>query len=326
MDAEIKHALGLEGMDAQYDDRAKSLLGNKIILAHILAKTVDEFYGMDPELVKTYIEGEPSISTVPVDPGLTNIVAQKDGEKVIGLNTENMELAEGTIRFDIIFYVRMKDGISQAIINVEAQKAEPSGYGILNRAVFYASRLISSQKGRDFVNMDYDDIKRVFSIWICMNMEENSMSYVHLAKHDVIGNYPWKGRLDLLNIIMVGVSNYLPAHDKEFELHRLLGALLSAELPVEQKIGIMEKEYDIFPDERIRKDVSVMCNLSQGIFEKGEARGIALGEKRGIALGEVRMILNMHKNGYTVEQIAETAEKSVDEVQAIIEKKAPVSV
>ena len=40
----------------------------------------------------------------------------------------------------------MKDGLSQIIINVEAQKDEPTGYEILNRAIFYVSRLISSQK------------------------------------------------------------------------------------------------------------------------------------------------------------------------------------
>lgn len=106
MDAEIKNAISATGTDAQYDEKAKRLLGNKIILAHILVKTVDEFKGMNP----------------------------KD------------------VRFDIIFYVRMKDGISKVIVNLEAQKDEPAGYHILNRAVFYVSRLVSSQKERDFVN------------------------------------------------------------------------------------------------------------------------------------------------------------------------------
>ena len=68
------------------------------------------------------------------------------------------------IRFDIIFYVRMKDGLSQIIINVEAQKDEPNGYDILNRAIFYISRMISSQKEIDFSNSNYNDIKRVYSI------------------------------------------------------------------------------------------------------------------------------------------------------------------
>ena len=45
-----------------------------------------------------------------------------------------------------IFYVRMKDGLSQIIINIEAQKNEPNEYDILNRAIFYVCRMISSQK------------------------------------------------------------------------------------------------------------------------------------------------------------------------------------
>lgn len=65
---------------------------------------------------------------------------------------------------DIILYVRMKDGISQVIVNLEAQKDEPTVYHILNRAVFYVSRLVSSQKERDFVKTNYNDIRRVFSI------------------------------------------------------------------------------------------------------------------------------------------------------------------
>lgn len=44
----------------------------------------------------------------------------------------------------------MRDRLSQIIINVEAQKDEPNGYDILNRAIFYVSRMISSQKERDF--------------------------------------------------------------------------------------------------------------------------------------------------------------------------------
>ena len=69
-----------------------------------------------------YIEGDPFINTVPVDPGLTNTESERNGTRVTGLNSENQELHEGLIRFDIVFYVRMKDGLSQMIINVEAQK------------------------------------------------------------------------------------------------------------------------------------------------------------------------------------------------------------
>ena len=308
MDTEIKNAVRAADKDAQYDEKAKRLLGNKIILAHILVKTVDEFKGMNPKDVVSYIEGEPFISVVPVELGLTNAEKEKDGQRIVGLNTENAEINEGLIRFDIIFYVRMKDGISQVIVNVEAQKDEPTGYHILNRAVFYVSRLVSSQKERDFVGINYNDIKRVFSIWVCMNMDENSMDYVHLADDKLLGSYPWKGGLDLLNIVLIGISNELPEHDEKYELHRLLSTLLSMELSVDEKLGIMAKEYNIAVDDRIREDVSAMCNLSQGI--------------RDNTLAEV--IMTMHEKGYTSAQIAEIVKKTIEEVEAVIKKREPV--
>lgn len=51
-----------------------------------------------------------------------------------------------------------------------------------------------------------------------------------------------------------------------------------------------------------------MCNLSQGVREDAQAE----------------FIMNMHKKGYTLEQIADVAEKSVEEVKTIIEKREPV--
>ena len=311
VNAELKNAIKATDSKAEYDTSAKRLLGQKSILAHILVKTVDEFKGMDPKKVVDSIEGTPHIGTVPVEPGLTNAVSEKNGERLVGFNTENGEVNEGLIRFDIVFYVRMKDGLSQIIINVEAQKDEPNGYEILNRAIFYVSRLISSQKERDFENSSYDDIKRVYSIWICMNMKENTMSYVHLTKEDLIGSYEWKGNLDLLNIIMIGLAKKLPEHDETYELHRLLGALLSQDLTVDEKLNIIGNEYDIPIEENFRKDVSVMCNLSQGIKEDG------------IAIGEARLIMKMYKNGFTAEQIASATDKDIEEVKAIIAGKEP---
>lgn len=309
---EIKNAVSAADTEAQYDDRAKRLLGNKIILAHILVKTVDVFKGMDPKDAVPYIEGEPFIGVVPAEPGSTNAKKKENGQRIVGLNTENAEINEGLIRFDIIFYVRMKDGISQVIVNVEAQKDEPTGYHILNRAVFYVSRLISSQKERDFANTDYNGIRRVFSIWVCMGMSENSMAYVHLAKDDLVGSYPWKGRLDLLNIVLIGISDELPEHDEEYELHRLLSTILSMELSIAEKLEIIKNEYSIPVDDKLRKDVSAMCNLSQGIREKATDNAIA------------GVIMNMHEKGYTMEQIAEIVEKTTEEVEAIIKKREPV--
>ena len=314
MNTEIANAVNAAGDKAQYDTHVKRLLAQKSILAHILVKTIDEFKGMKPEDVVKYIEGEPSISVVPVEPGLANMEkTDATGQRIVGLNTENAEINEGLVRFDIIFYVRMpsivgrKNGLSQIIVNIEAQKDEPTEYKILNRAIFYVSRMISSQKERDFVNTNYDDIKQVFSIWICMNMDDNSLSHIHLTKDEMLKPCNWKGNLDLLNIVLIGITNEIPEHDEKYEMHRLIGALLSSELKEQEKLDIIEHEYNIPISQEFREDVSIMCNLSQGIEDKAIAK----------------IVMNMYKIGYTPNQIADAVGVSVDEVEAIIKKKEP---
>ena len=312
MNTEIANAVNAAGDKAQYDTRVKRLLAQKSILAHILVKTIDEFKGMKPEDVVKYIEGEPSISVVPVEPGLANMEkTDAAGQRIVGLNTENAEINEGLVRFDIIFYVRMKNGLSQIIVNIEAQKDEPTEYKILNRAIFYVSRLISSQKERDFVNTNYDDIKQVFSIWICMNMDDNSLSHIHLTKDELLKPCNWKGNLDLLNIVLIGITNGIPEHDEKYEMHRLIGTLLSGELKEQEKLDIIEHEYNIPISQEFREDVRIMCNLSTGI------------EERATEKTSEKFILNMYKKGYTLDQIADVAETGVDEVEAIIKKKEP---
>ena len=320
MDTDIKMSVKATDTKAQYDNKAKQLLGHKIILAYILVNTVAEFKGMKPADVVQYIEGEPYIGSVPVDAGVTNIENQ---DKVVGLNTENSEINEGMIRFDIIFYVRMKDGLTQMIINVEAQKEEPRKYKIVNRAIFYICRIVSSQKERDFVNSEYNNMKRVYSIWICMNMKEHSLSHIHLEEEQIIGSHKWKGDLDLLNIIIIGIAKNLPEKEEKYELHRLLSALLSSDLEVEDKLDIMEKEYDIPLENDIRKDVKEMCNLSQGIreeaFEEGQEYGYREGQEKGEKQKLVKVVTKMYEAKFPLEQIAAIAEISVENVKEIID-------
>jgi len=51
---------------------------------------------------------------------MMDMLTVRMAERVVGMNTENTEINEGTINFDIVFYVRMKDGLSQIMVNVEA--------------------------------------------------------------------------------------------------------------------------------------------------------------------------------------------------------------
>lgn len=208
----------------------------------------------------------------------------------------------------------MKDGLSQIIINVEAQKNDPSEYHILNRTIFYVSRMISSQKERDFRHSNYNDIKQVYSIWVCMNMPENSLNHIHLIQRSADWFYDWKGNMNLINIVMIGLAKELPKHDETYTLHRLLHALLSKKLTVHEKINIFENEYHIPVEGTMRKDVDIMSNLSQGIREEERT------EER------TNIILTMLKNGFSVEQIARAIDMNIKDVAAIVAGKVPSNV
>ena len=140
------------------------------------------------------------------------------------------------------------------------------------------------------------------------------MSHIHLTKEDMMGSQPWRGGLDLFHIVMIGIGKDLPGQEENYKLHRFLGTIFSQKLAVEEKLHIMKTEYDISEEEDFRKDVNEMCNLGEGIMEEG----IAIGETRGIAIGESRTIRSMHKNGFTVEQIAAAIDKDLEEVRAVL--------
>ena len=98
----------------------------------------------------------------------------------------------------------------------------------------------------------------------------------------------------------------LPKHEEKYELHRLIAALLSNQLNEQQRLAILESEYNIPINTDFRKDVNVMCNLGQGI------------EDRAIAETTAKIILNMYHSGYSLAQIADAVEMTETEVLDII--------
>jgi len=142
----------LDDQNASYDKLAKHFLSRKSILAQILKYTVEEFADSSLEdIEKKYIEGEPSLSinTVPLD----------DTLDIVGKNTESTGLNESFVTFDIIFdAIAPVDGkLVKIIINLEPQKTTRKiHYKLMKRAVYYAARLISSQKEKEFHGDNYN--------------------------------------------------------------------------------------------------------------------------------------------------------------------------
>ncbi|MFR0864951.1 MAG: hypothetical protein ACLTHS_12195 [Eubacterium sp.] len=215
------------------------------------------------------------------------------------------------MNFDIVFYVHRKCGLTKVILNIEPQKDEPSKYPILNRGIFYVSRLISSQKYRDFKGQEYGDICEVYSVWICMNMPENILCHIHLTQDDLVGEHKWAGELDLINLVMIGVSNDLAEPDETHELLRFLGTLFSKGLTSEERISIMEKEYDI-PSQVLGEEVETMCNLGEGIWEDAIAEG-----------REANLLEQISKKlakGKSLSQIADECEETEERIRELMKK------
>ena len=293
--------------EAQYDATAKMLLAQKPFLANILVHTVKEFMGMDPHEVEGLIEGEPCIGTIPVDPGFTNGGFAENPKQITGMNTENNVKDEGIVYFDIVFYVRTTDGLSKIIINIEAQKSEPSTYDVEMRGLFYAAREVSSQLEREFTHQKYNDIKKVYSIWICMNDPENTLEKIYLTKKDIIGKSRWKDMYEMINVIIVRLGKELD-NEKNHELHRLLGALFLPEMTADEKNNLLEEEFHIQMEENRKEMLNTMCNLSQGIKEQGIEQGRSSEIFISVQDGDYGMERGAQKMNLSVEEFAKRME------------------
>ena len=203
---------------------------------------------------------------------------------------------------------------------MEIQKDEPTKYHILNRVIFYIGRMISSEKQRDFTNFNYNDMKDVYSIWLCLGEKENTLNYLRLFDQKVIGSKNWKGNLNLLNAVIIGLSDELPEHNETYDLHRFLGVLLSNNLDYHEKVEIMEQEYDLELPEEWKEEMQTMYSFAAEISKKGEARGEKRGRAEGRTEGICLMAKNMLNDGVPISQIARIAEVSVEKLQSWLQE------
>ena len=291
MEMETTMAQGLHITDenAGYDAACKRVLSEKAILARIMKACLEEYKNCDVnDIAGKYIEGQPQVSEVPVLP-------DESGSAISCMDTEDKSIREGSVTYDIRFRAVVPGTEEQIglIINVEAQNDFYPGYPIITRGVYYCCRIISSQYGREFTGSHYERIKKVYSIWICMNppkYRKNSITRYRLVEEQLVGeavepveNY------DLLSIVMLCLGG--PGGGNYEGVLRMLDVLLSNETSEVEKRKILQDDYGIQMTQTMEQEVSVMCNLSKGVEAKGMTNGI------------LASIKNLVKNlGMSVEQ------------------------
>lgn len=287
---------------AKYDEACKRLLAEKMILAWIMKSCLEEYTEYDvKEIAEKYIEGTPQIASIAVSPDETN------APMIRGLNTEDATMTEGTITYDIRFLSCVPDSEEkiQLIVNVEAQNDFYPGYPIIKRGIYYGSRMISAQYGTEFTDSHYEKIKKVYSIWVCLDPPkkwQNSITRYVITEENLIGNVKQeKINYDLMTVILVLLGD---KKDKNYKgVLKLLNTLLSTDTSVQEKKQILQEDFQIQMTQQLEREVAEMCNLSKGVEEKGRKEGMIEIAKRMLADGMLPL-----------EKIAEYSGLSIDEV------------
>ena len=335
MDTKTQKRKRLKQLCSDYDAAVKRILTKKYVLAHILKGCTDEFSDCSiEEIVEKHLTFDPIYGETAVDEDETNAEL---AAKVT--SSEHATTSEGKVVFDTRFEVlapNTKRPIG-LIINIEGQRQSKLRYPLTKRALYYCSRLISSQKGRNFKHDHYDDIQKVYSIWICTNPKcknRGTIQRYSIAKEDLFGNVDVpKREYDLMVFMIVNVGNSKsPNYNGLLKMLSLLFCNQDEQVDASQ---ILEIEYG-YPKAYFEPEVFMKSwaheivveaeekGLKKGLrrgrkegHEKGRKEGRIEGIKEGIEKGKIagglEQILVMTK------RVMSSLSKTLDDAMAILE-------
>ena len=281
-------ALETAGLKAQYDGHVKKLLSFRQVISQILTRTLAEYEGYTPQEAAHWIEPE----TIP-DQEEKEECPETEEDFMVGKSEVSEEPGEGSTIYDLRFQIQTPEPEgrrSELLVNLEAQKKFWMQYRIVTRGIFYAAKMITEQYGRYFSNSNYQKLRKVYSIWICMNSPNyvgNAMVEYKICKTDRVGSVPEKEKnYDKLSVILICL-NTKKGLGEEGSLHHFLNVLLSPVLKPEEKAEIFSQVYGIRMEKEIRKELEGMCNLSGAIEEKALRRGRKEGRREGRREGKM---------------------------------------
>ncbi len=109
---------------------------------------------------------------------------------------------------------------------------------------------------------------------------ENSITRYYIAEENLAGRVKErKADYDLMAAVMICLGK---EEDSATDLLKLLNVLLSTETGSQDKCQILEEDFHIRMTQTLEREVSLMCNLSKGVEEKGIQKGIQKGLNKGI--------------------------------------------
>ena len=160
--------------------------------------------------------------------------------------------------------------------------------------IFYAAKMLTEQYGRCFSKSNYQKLRKVYSIWVCMNVPNyigNALVEYKISRNDGIGSGPEKQKnYDKLSVILICL-NTKKGLGEPGSLHHFLNVLLSPSMDAAEKIKILSRVYGIKMEKGFRKELEDMWNLGEAIEEKALRKGRKEGRKEGSRMGDAKRLV-----------------------------------
>ncbi|MCD8037542.1 MAG: Rpn family recombination-promoting nuclease/putative transposase [Lachnospiraceae bacterium] len=248
-------------------------------------------------------------------------ICRKVLEKILGVSIRNVTMPDTQKTLDILYegkgirldvYVNDDKG---TVYNVEMQQRSRKG-SLPKRTRYYQGsidlNLISAGE-------DYEKLRKSFVIFICTFDPFSDGRHVYTFENRcrenpslVLGDETVKillntrGKLDDADEGLLELLAYVEDTTDDFA-GRAADPLIREIQTHVNKIKL-SKELEV--------DYMTLLQREREIRKEGREEG----REEGMAYGEAKMIIRLYNNGYTLEQIAAVAEKSVDEIREIVER------
>ena len=301
----------IEQDKATSDDYVKCILADPQIAAYIVQALVPEFKEMEVEKIIPCI-GETTVMLR---------FPERLGVKIQNVNNESVDEDDGKIIYDIKFPLYYNGKRKEFIINIEAQKSSKKsklGYRLENRIAYYMGRMISEQKGTEFVNSNYDDLKSVYTIWICMDTKKSEDSIIEFGMKSslIYGKIKKIPQIDKLNGALINVRTRATKNKKQSK-NKLIGMLeeLFSKSEFIEKKKILEEDYGLKMSMELEGRMSEMCNVSDYWEEVATEEGKEIGEKQKV----ISLVVKKLQKDKSVAEIADDLEEKEEVIAPIYE-------
>jgi len=295
----------IEKNENEFDAAFKSVMHRTDILARLVRDWIPELKDKDLDYIKGCLS--------------------PDGmEYITGRETELRNSHMGMVNADCIFDIRFPSEEDRVglILGVEGQGRSNPGYPITNRAMVYASYLLSDQKDKVFRKQEYGKVKKVYAVWIMLHPNADYRNKIIRYKMKGVCEWPSDTgikipEMDLVDILFVNLGS--PDSEVPNDMLGILNTIFTDELGKKERENRIADAFKIRIDnelseslERIR--MSMGSDLREAIIEDRVEEAI---QKR-LEAGEF----------YTAEQMAEQKELLIEShaetVRKLINKGMPI--